>query len=94
MLYRLLRESGVRNMARTNWHEEFDLLEKESLEYLHTIKILKMQNLLCDVAHMCNDEEALSKMLTFCAAWMDMSFINNGISNMRIEDKKEVWLCE
>lgn len=80
------------NMARTNWHEEFDLLEKESLEYLHTIKILKMQNLLCDVAHMCDDEESLLKMISFCATWMGMKFINNGIGDMRIEDKKAVAL--
>lgn len=35
MLYGLLRESGVRNMARTNWNEEFD---KEHKEIIRTIE--------------------------------------------------------
>jgi len=75
-------------MARINWHEEFDRLDEENMEHLHTIKILKMQNLLCDVAHMCNDEKALLNMLAFCTTWMDMRFIDNGISDMRIESEK------
>lgn len=76
------------DMAGIKWREEFDRLDEKNIENLQTIKILKMQNLLCDVAHMCNDEKALSKMLVFCATWLDMRFINNGISDMRIEREK------
>lgn len=75
-------------MARINWHEEFDRLDMENMKHIQTIKILKMQNLLCDVARMCKDEEALRNILGFCAGYMDMRFVDNGFDDMRIESRR------
>lgn len=75
-------------MARINWHEEFDRLDRESMEYMQTIKILKMQNLVCDVARICEDEETLRSILGFCAGYMDMRFVDNGFNDVRIESKR------
>lgn len=75
-------------MARVNWHEEFDRLDSENTKHICTIRVLKMQNLVCDVARMCEDEETLRNILGFCAGYMDLRFVDNGFNDMRIERKK------